>query len=126
MLKQVLGGDRWVYPEFLWQVAEYPSQQVRLREYICTVESNAAGGRNLQCRENTHESRFASAVGPEQTEHPWRNVEIDAVESLDAARIGLAKGSDLQCAAACPGIDAGGGGCVIYHAASLKQRRRPD
>jgi hypothetical protein len=89
MTEHVLRGNSGIYAEILREIAEAAADFVLLREDIEVTEADGTSVGRLQRGDGAHQRGFAGAIGAEEAIHALGNVERDAVEGLDAIRIGL-------------------------------------
>src|SRR5207247_1176249 len=82
-------GKMRVETELLRQISQARAHSFGLGEDVLAVERNRAQGCLEQAGDDAHERGLAGTVGPEQAEHPHRDLEINPLESGDGAGVHL-------------------------------------
>ena len=92
--EQCDGVDVGVDAEVLRQVAEHPTDRILLGEHVDVAQADRPAIGLLQGCDRAHQRRLPGSVGPEEPEHARLDVEIDALQGLHAAGIGLVQVSN--------------------------------
>jgi len=94
--QHLLAGEVRIEAELLRQVAEPRAHPLRIGDDVVPVEQHRARGGFEQAGEDAHERGLARAIGPEQSEHAERDVQIHTLKGRDRAGIDLDETTDFE------------------------------